>query len=83
MQRGVSERDLMGCELRATLAGFRSDIVSLNGRRAMDNPDVGVIILHRMANVEGFTYSGTSAFAPKDAKKAYDKGREAVKKRSP
>jgi tetratricopeptide (TPR) repeat protein len=70
----------MGCELRATLAGFRSDVVSLSGRRAMDNPDLGTIILHRMANVEGFTYSGTSAYAPKDAKKAYDKGREAVKK---
>jgi tetratricopeptide (TPR) repeat protein len=78
--RGVSERDLMGCEVRATLAGFRSDMVSLSGRRAMDNPDLGVIVLHRMAKVDGFTFSGTSAFAPKDAKKAYEKGKEAVKK---
>lgn len=78
--RGVSERDLMGCEVRAVLAGFRSDMVSLSGRRSMDNPDVGVIILHRMAKVDGYTFSGTSAFAPKDAKKAYEKGREAAKK---
>jgi len=79
-QRGISERDLMGCEVRANLPGFRSDVVSLSGRRSMDNPDVGVLVLHRMAKVEGYTFSGTSAYAPKDAKKAYDKGRDAVKK---
>lgn len=78
---GVSERDLMGCELRATLAGFRSEPVNLSGRRAMDNPDVGSIILHRLAKVEGFTFSGTTAFAPKDAKKAYEKGLQASKKK--
>jgi Flp pilus assembly protein TadD len=80
-QQGVSERDLMGCELRASLAGFRSDIVSLAGRRALDNPDVGTIVLHRMAKVDGFTFSGTTAFAPKDARKAFDKGRNESKKK--
>jgi tetratricopeptide (TPR) repeat protein len=80
-QRGVNERDLMGCELRASLAGFRSDVVNLAGRRALDNPDVGTIVLHRMAKVDGFTFSGTTAFAPKDAKKAFEKGREASKKK--
>ena len=79
--QGISERDLMGCELRASLAGFRSDVVSLAGRRALDNPDVGTIILHRLAKVDGFTFSGTTAFAPKDAKKAFDKGKEASKKK--
>jgi tetratricopeptide (TPR) repeat protein len=78
--RGISERDLMGCELRANLAGYRSEIVNLSGRRVMDNPDVGTIILRRLGNVEGFTISATSALAPKDAKKAYDKGREAFRK---
>ena len=79
--QGINERDLMGCELRASLAGFRSDVVSLAGRRSLDNPDVGTIILHRLAKVDGFTFSGTTAFAPKDARKAYDKGREASKKK--
>ena len=78
--RTFSERDLMGCEIRATLAGYRSEAVLLTGRRFMDNPDVGVIILHRMGNVEGDTISLTTALAPKDAKKAYEKGREAMKK---
>jgi Flp pilus assembly protein TadD len=79
--RGISERDLIGCELRASLAGFRSDVVSLAGRRALDNPDVGTIILPRMAKVDGFTFSATTAYAPKDAKKAFEKGRNESKKK--
>jgi len=47
----------------------------------MDNPDVGTIILKRLGNVEGTTISMTSLAAPKDAKKAYDKGREALRKK--
>jgi tetratricopeptide (TPR) repeat protein len=47
----------------------------------MDNPNVGTIILHRLGNVEGFTTSITSALAPKDAKKAFDKGRENARKK--
>src|SRR5579872_100128 len=69
----VRSRDLMGCEVRAVLAGFRSDSVNLAARRSLDDPDVGTIILHRLANVEGLTISITSALAPKDAKKAFEK----------
>jgi tetratricopeptide (TPR) repeat protein len=79
--RGISERDLAGCEIRANLPGFRSDVVPLVGRRSLDNPDIGTIILHRIAKVEGFTFSATSALAPKDAKKAYEKGSEQLKKK--
>jgi cytochrome c-type biogenesis protein CcmH/NrfG len=79
--RGITERDLMGCELRASLPGYRSDVVNLSGRRIMDNPEVGVIILHPLANVAGYTFSITSANAPKDAKKAYEKGLDLMKKK--
>jgi tetratricopeptide (TPR) repeat protein len=78
---GVSGRDLMGCEIRAALPGFRSDAINLGTRRAFDNPDLGTIILHRLANVEGATISAVSLQAPKDAKKAFDKGRELLKKK--
>ena len=78
---GVTEQQLMGCELRASLPGYRSDVVNLAGRKAFDNPDVGVIILHRLGNVEGTTISATSLNAPKDAKKAFEKGRESLKKK--
>ena len=79
--RGISERDLLGCEIRAVLPGFRSEVVSLASRRSMDNPDVGTIILHRMGHVEGRIISGTSLNAPKDAKKAFEKGQDLVKKK--
>jgi len=77
---GISERDLAGCELRASLAGYMSDVLPLVGRRAFDNPDVGRIVLHRYGNVEGTTISATSLAAPKNAVKAYDKGLDAKKK---
>ncbi|MGH9721610.1 MAG: tetratricopeptide repeat protein [Bryobacteraceae bacterium] len=80
-QRAITERDLMGCELRAVLPGFRSDVVSLGGRRAFDNPDIGTIVLRRLANVEGTTISLVALQAPKDAKKAFDKGRELMGKK--
>ena len=38
-------------------------------------------VLHRLAKVEGYTFSGTSAFAPKDAQKAYTRARESLKKK--
>jgi tetratricopeptide (TPR) repeat protein len=78
---GISERDLMGCEIRANLPGFRAENVQLSGRRFMDNPDIGTIILRRIANVEGYTFSMTTAMAPKDAKKSYDKGLDLIKKK--
>lgn len=74
-------RDLMNCDLRASLPGYRSEVVSLAGHRMFDNPDVGTIILHRLGNVEGNTISATSLAAPKDAKKAFDKGKDALKKK--
>lgn len=77
---GISQTDLMTCELRAVLPGFTSDTISLATHRYLDNPDVGTIVLHRMSNVEGLTTSATSALAPKDARKAYEKGMEDVRK---
>jgi len=72
--RAISERDLMGCELRASLPGYRSSTVELTGRRMFDNPDVGTIVLYRLANVEGLTISFTSLKAPNNAKKAFQQG---------
>jgi tetratricopeptide (TPR) repeat protein len=80
-QRVITERDLNGCELRAALPGFRSEFVNLSGRRMMDNPDVGTIVLRRLANVQGLTISATTAMAPKDAKKAFEKGKKALDKK--
>lgn len=65
---------LHGCELMAVLPGFRSERVMLGGRNALDNPEVGTIVLYRLGNVEGTVISYTSLEAPKNARKAYDNG---------
>jgi hypothetical protein len=80
-QGGINERDVSGCEIRANLAGFQSDSIILGFRRSLDNPDIGTIRIHRLANVEGYTFSVTTAQAPKDARKAYEKGLELLNKR--
>ena len=45
---GEGDARFINCELRARLAGYRSQIVSLATRRALDNPDIGMILLHRI-----------------------------------
>lgn len=78
--QGDASMMLMGCTLRAALPGYRSDAINLTNHRSLDNPDVGVIILHRIANVEGQTISATTALAPKDARRAFDKAANDLKK---
>lgn len=75
-----SENQMANCELRAAAPGFRSDVVHLNGHRSMDDPNVGTIVLHRLAGVEGSSVSATSYNAPKDAKKAFERGMDAFNK---
>jgi tetratricopeptide (TPR) repeat protein len=66
--------NMLGCELVANAPGFRSERLDLSGHRASDNPDLGTIVLHRVAGVEGTSVSATSLNARKDAKKAWEKG---------
>ena len=76
----AGESDMMTCDIRASAPGYRSDSISLAGRRSLDNPDIGMILLHRLANVEGTSISATSLAAPKDSKKAFEKGMDSVRK---
>jgi len=75
--------DLTGCDLRARLAGFRSEEIYLGRRSVFDRSDVGTIILHRLAKVEGDTVSATTLAAPKKARKAYDKAVKRMSKGDP
>lgn len=74
---------MMNCELRANVAGYKSDSVSLFSKELADNPDIGTIVLHRIAGVEGTSISVTSAQAPKDARKAYERGLQSLLKNKP
>jgi hypothetical protein len=77
---GEPDTQLANCDLRAVLSGFRSDSVSLGARRLMDDPNVGTIMLHRLANVEGSAISVTSLQAPKEARQAYDRALQDLRK---
>jgi tetratricopeptide (TPR) repeat protein len=77
----VMERRLNNCELQARLAGYRSQSVVLAGRQQLDDPNIGTILLHRISKAEeGSTVSAKSLAAPKDARRAFDKGLELAKK---
>ncbi len=71
---------MMNCELRASVAGYTSDTINLFNRRSGDSPDVGTLMLRRVAGVEGSSVSFTSMMAPKEAKKAYEHGLQSLLK---
>jgi hypothetical protein len=78
---GVTTRDLMSCELRASLPGYWSDSIRLAGRQLHDNPDVGTIVLHRSGAARGgATISATTLKAPREASKALERARSAAAK---
>ena len=75
--RRANQRDWRNCELQAELPGFTSQAIDLSSRMStFESADIGRVILHRMGQVEGLTISATSGLAPKDAQKAFEKGRE-------
>ena len=77
----TSERKYRSCDLQAKLAGYRSQTVPLAGRLSTDDPNIGTILLHRNGPAEeGKTVSMVSLAAPKDARKAYEKGLDSVRK---
>jgi lipoprotein NlpI len=79
--RRSNQRDWRECELRAELPGFNSEVVDLNTRMTnFESTDIGRVVLHRMGRVEGLTISATSVAAPRDAQKAFEKGREKASK---
>ncbi|HUI77005.1 MAG TPA: tetratricopeptide repeat protein [Bryobacteraceae bacterium] len=71
----------MNCELRAQLAGYQSQSVNLMNRQAMDDPNIGTILLHRHGPSEGTMVSATELAAPKGARQAYEKGLDLLKKK--
>jgi tetratricopeptide (TPR) repeat protein len=78
--RGI-QRDWRNCELVAELPGFTSQSIDLSSRLStFESADIGRLVLHRLGHVEGLTISATSAAAPRDAQKAYEKGREKASK---
>lgn len=76
-----SDPRLVNCDLRADVTGYRSQLVSLANRHALDSPDLGTILLHRQGPNEGNLVSANTLAAPKDARKAFQKGQDLLKKK--
>jgi len=77
---GISRRELTNCELRATVSGFHSSVISLVELTPISSSmNVGAIVVHRAAKIEGMTLSANPYMAPKDARRAYEKGLNAVR----
>ncbi len=73
------------CEVQiATLPGFSSNYLRFEDRSPSDNHnDIGVIVLHRLKNIEGTGVSLNTLRAPEKASEAYQKAKmEAAKKQS-
>jgi len=80
LRGGQSGGSMLGCEIMADAPGFRSARLDLSNHRASDNPNLGMIVLHRRAGVEGTSVSATALYAPEDARKAWEKGVEFLHK---
>jgi len=69
---------LRNCELQAILPGFQSENVTLNVKSTLDGGRLGTIILHPLSRASALTVSATTLLAPSSARRAYEKGLEAL-----
>jgi lipoprotein NlpI len=77
---GITRRDLMNCELRTSASGFRPAVTPLLDVNSFGSSvDLGAIVLQRGAKIKGATLNAAPYKAPKDARKAYEKGLQAEK----
>jgi tetratricopeptide (TPR) repeat protein len=77
---GISRHDLINCELRASVSGFRSDVVNLVDLTPVTSSmEVGAIVVHRAEKIKGMTLNVAAYKAPKDARRSFEKGIEAEK----
>ena len=80
-QGGGINQQFQNCEIRGRLAGYLSQSVDLTNRRVSDSPDIGILLMHRIAPTEGTTVSVTSLAAPKKALRAFSRGLDLMRKR--
>jgi len=74
---------LVGCQIKASLAGFQSSSLTITNGNLNDNPDMGTITLRLDEHASGYGVSATTAAAPKDALKKFDKARSEAMSKNP
>jgi tetratricopeptide (TPR) repeat protein len=67
--------EFAGCTVAAVLPGFDSTVLTIASRSILDNTDIGTIKLTREEGAAGAAVSSTTASAPKEALKAFEKAR--------
>jgi len=65
-----------GCQVSAMLPGFDSSELTIANRNVLDQPNIGTINLKREEGSSGTAVSATTASAPPNAMKAFEKARE-------
>lgn len=71
---------LIGCELRAQIAGYRSSSIILTPSNLFGNIDVGTIVIQPMSRTPGTTVSLLDMRAPKEARKSVEHADKALHK---
>lgn len=79
----ISAASLPGCDLHAELKGFRSSRVQLGTVRGSARIDVGLITLYPLHGLTGSSASATALAAPPNARRAYRKGLNALRRAQP
>jgi tetratricopeptide (TPR) repeat protein len=82
-KKQLTAAQLVGCQVKASLAGFRSSTVTIANGNLMDNPDIGTITLHLDEHASGYGVSPTTAAAPPDAMKRFEKARSEAMSNNP
>jgi len=73
-------RRLLGCELKAQLAGYRSTGISVTEEPMSGPNELGTIVVYPNSRVQGNMVSLTNLMAPKSAKKSVEQARKAARK---
>ncbi len=73
--RSIPVAELVDCTVEAVLPGFSSSVLTIPHRNILDDPDIGTVKLSREEGAGGAAISGTTASAPKEATKAFEKAR--------
>jgi tetratricopeptide (TPR) repeat protein len=73
----------VGCNVQAALTGFNSSTLPISERYVLDTTNIGTIHMTREENSGGSVVSSTTASAPKDAAKSFEKARAAYLENKP
>ncbi len=73
--RSKPAAEFVGCTVEAVLPGFNSSVLTIANLNILDNPDIGTVKLSREDSAGGAVISSTTASAPKEATKAFEKAR--------